>query len=53
MPVIAVSIFENPPQPDPDWISEARERLALILGLEGLTVTVTVTVTMIITLNTS
>ena len=28
---IAVSIFENPPQSNTDWISEAREHLALIL----------------------
>ena len=32
---MAVSIFKNSPQSDPEWISEARERLALILGLEG------------------
>ena len=31
LPDMAVSTFENPPQLDPEWISEARKRLALIL----------------------
>ena len=35
MPGVAILIIENQPQPDPEWISEARERLALILVLEG------------------
>ena len=31
LPDVSVSIFESQPAPDPDWVSEARERLSVIL----------------------
>ena len=33
LPDTAIALFENPPTPQPEWIAEARERIAIALEL--------------------